>query len=57
MKYVNPSYEKEMILSSDVICESPYQVAHVEGVVDYNESGEPIMGTITQVTVNAGNLF
>ncbi len=55
MKYTKPSYEVEMIKTSDVICESPYTVAHRQQNMGTEEN--PNYVTVTEVTVEAGRLF
>ena len=57
MKYTSPIYSNEIIRTSDVICESPYQVAYVNKVIGTDENGEDIVATVTQVTVDIGGLF
>ena len=53
MRYTKPAFEIELIKTNDVICDSPYTVAHQK--VMNKETGEEEMHTI--VTVEAGNLF
>ena len=55
MKYTRPSYEIEAIMTKDVICESPYTVAHRQQNIGTEEAPEYI--TVTEVTVDAGKLF
>ena len=55
MKYVKALYENEMIKTSDVICNSPYTVAHRQQNIGTEENPEYI--TVTEVTVDAGRLF
>ena len=55
MRYVRPSYETEAIMTKDIICESPYTVAHKTQNVGTEEAPEYI--TVTEVTVDAGKLF
>ena len=55
MKYIKAIYEKEIISTSDIICESPYTVAHRTQNVGTEEAPEYI--TVTEVTVDAGKLF
>ena len=55
MKYVRPFYENEMIKTSDVICTSPYSVAHVEKNIGTEENPQTVI--VTEVTVDAGKLF
>ena len=53
MKYTSPIYENETVKTNDIICESPYSVAHVS-------KKDPTTGetyTATQITVNASKLF
>ena len=56
MKYTSPAYENEKIMTSDVICESIYQVAYVEKEI-VNDDGEKITVNATQVSVNINKLF
>ena len=53
MKYNKAIYENEAVSTSDVICNSPYTVAH-QKVVN-KETGEEEMHTI--VTVEGDKLF
>ena len=55
MKYTRPSYEIDSIMTNDVICESPYTVAHRQQNIGTEEAPEYI--TVTEVTVDAGKLF
>ena len=55
MKYTRPSYAVEAIKTNDIICESPYTVAHKTQNVGTEEAPEYI--TVTEVTVDAGKLF
>ena len=55
MKYTRPNYEIEAIMTKDVICESPYTVAHRKQNIGTEEAPEYI--TVTEVTVDAGKLF
>ena len=55
MRYTRPSYEMEAIMTKDVICESPYTVAHVQQNIGTTENPEYV--TITEVTIQAGKLF
>ena len=55
MKYVKALYENEMIKTADVICTSPYTVAHKQQNIGTEE--EPEYVTVTEVTVDAGRLF
>ena len=53
MKYTAPIYKNETVKTNDIICESPYSVAHVS-------KKDPTTGetyTATQITVNASKLF
>ena len=56
MKYVSPAYENEKIVTSDIICESIYQVAYVEKEI-VNDNGEKIIVDATQISVNINKLF
>ena len=56
MKYTKPVYENEKIVTSDIICESIYQVAYVEKEIT-NENGEVITVDATQISVNINKLF
>ena len=55
MRYTRPSYEMEAIMTKDVICESPYTVAHEQQNIGTPENPEYV--TITEVTIQAGKLF
>ncbi|MBQ7225844.1 MAG: hypothetical protein IJX02_04500 [Clostridia bacterium] len=53
MKYIRPNYKNEAVKTNDIICESPYTVAHIS-------KKDPTTGetyTATQITVNASKLF
>ena len=56
MKYVSPAYENEKIVTSDIICESIYQVAYVQKEIT-NENGDTITVDATQISVNINKLF
>ena len=56
MKYTSPAYENEKIMTSDVICESIYQVAYVEKTIKDDEGNE-VTVPATQVSVNINKLF
>ena len=56
MKYTKPVYENEKIVTSDIICESIYQVAYIEKEIT-NENGEVITVDATQISVNINKLF
>jgi hypothetical protein len=56
MKYTSPIYENEKIVTSDIICESVYQVAYVEKEI-VDENGDKITVNATQVSVNINKLF
>ena len=55
MKYVKAFYENEMVKTNDVICTSPYSVAHKQQNIGTEENPEYV--TVTEVTVDAGRLF
>ena len=55
MRYTKPSYEIEAIMTKDIVCESPYTVAHVKQNIGTEEAPEYI--TVTEVTIDAGRLF
>ena len=38
MKYTSPIYENEKIMTSDVICESPYRIETVDGATEVRVS-------------------
>ncbi|MBO5313435.1 MAG: hypothetical protein J6B29_05655 [Clostridia bacterium] len=57
MKYVSPKYNNEMIETADIICESPFSIAHVPTTVVDPETGLPTTTTATQVQVDIGRLF
>ena len=61
MRYTSPIYEIEAIKTSDVICNSPYTVTHVNKVIGtkVNEQGqvEEIKEMSTLVTVDVNGLF
>ena len=56
MKYMSPIYENEKIVTSDIICESAYQVAYTQKEI-INENGEKITVDATQISVNINKLF
>ena len=56
MKYVSPAYENEKIVTSDIICESIYQVNTTKKVIK-DEEGNEIEVDATQVSVNINKLF
>ncbi len=56
MKYTSPIYENEKIVTSDIICESVYQVAYVEKEI-IDENGDKIIVDATQISVNINKLF
>ena len=55
MRYTKPSYEYEVVKTNDVICLSPYTVAHKQQNMGTEEN--PNYATVTEVTVEAGKLF
>ena len=55
MNYIKAIYEREMIQTSDVICNSPYTVAYKQQNMGTEENPEYV--TVTEVTVDAGRLF
>ena len=55
MRYTKPTYENEMIKTNDVICNSPYSVAHVNKNIGTEENPQNVI--VTEVTVDAGKLF
>ena len=55
MRYTRPSYEIEAIMTKDIVCESPYTVAHVTQNMGTEEN--PNFVTVTEVTIEAGKLF
>ena len=57
MKYVSPKYNNEMIETSDIICESPFSIAHVPTTIVDPDTGNTITTTATQVQVDIGRLF
>ncbi|MBO5312929.1 MAG: hypothetical protein J6B29_03085 [Clostridia bacterium] len=57
MKYVSPKYNNEMIETSDIVCESPFSIAHVPTTVVDPDTGNTITTTATQVQVDIGRLF
>ena len=56
MKYISPVYENEKVMTSDIICESIYQVAYVEKEI-VGEDGSKITVDATQISVNINKLF
>ena len=57
MKYTSPIYTNEAIETKDVICESPYSIAHInKEIVDPN-TGNVTVEKATQITVDIGKLF
>ena len=56
MKYTSPAYENEKIVTSDIICESVYQVAYTQKEI-INENGDKITVDATQISVNINKLF
>ena len=56
MKYTSPIYENEKIVTSDIICESVYQVAYTQKEI-INENGDKITVDATQISVNINKLF
>jgi hypothetical protein len=56
MKYTNPIYENEKIVTSDIICESIYQVNTVNKTIK-DEEGNEVTVPATQVSVNINKLF
>ncbi len=57
MKYTSPIYVNEAMETTDVICESPYQIAYVDKVIGKDEHGNDITEKATQITVDINNLF
>ena len=56
MKYTSPLYGNEKIITSDIICESIYQVAYTKKEI-VDENGYTITVDATQVSVNINKLF
>jgi hypothetical protein len=56
MKYTSPIYENEKIVTSDIICESVYQVAYTKKEI-VDENGDTITVDATQISVNINKLF
>ena len=57
MKYTSPIYNNEAIETTDVICESPFTIAHVTTPVWNEEKGEYVETPTTQVQVDISKLF
>lgn len=57
MKYTSPIYVNEAMETTDVICESPYQIAYVDKVIGKDEHGNDITEKATQIVVDINNLF
>ncbi len=57
MKYTSPIYNNEMIETSDVICESPFDIVHTEKVIGKDEDGNEITAPATQIVVDINNLL
>ena len=57
MKYTKPLYRNEAIETTDVICESPFTIAHVTTQVKDEATGEMKDVTATQVQVDISKLF
>jgi hypothetical protein len=56
VKYTSPIYENEKIVTSDIICESVYQLNTVKKTIK-DEEGNEITVDATQVSVNINKLF
>ena len=57
MKYISPIYNNEVIKTTDVICESPFTIAHVTTQIKDEATGEMKDVTATQVQVDISKLF
>ena len=57
MKYTSPIYNNEAIETKDVICESPFQIAHTNKVIGKDENNNDIVAPTTQIIVDIGNLL
>ena len=57
MKYTSPIYTNEAVETADVICESPFTIAHVTTPVWNEEKGEYVETPTTQVQVDISKLF
>ena len=57
MKYISPIYNNEVIKTTDVICESPFTIAHVTTQIKDEATGEMKDVTVTQVQVDISKLF
>ena len=57
MKYTSPIYTNEAVETTDVICESPFTIAHVTTPVWNKEKGEYVDTPTTQVQVDISKLF
>ena len=57
MKYTSPIYVNEAMETTDVICESPYSIAHVSKEIVDPVTGEVRVEKATQITVDINNLF
>ena len=57
MKYTSPIYNNEAVETTDVICESPFTIAHVTTPIWDKEKGEYVETPTTQVQVDISKLF
>lgn len=57
MKYTSPIYNNERIATNDIICESPFDIAHTTVVIGKDELGNDITAPATQVIVDMGDLL
>ena len=57
MKYISPICKNEAVESTDVICESPFTIAHVTTPVWNEEKQEYVDTPTTQVQVDISKLF
>ena len=56
MKYTSPIYVNEAMETTDVICESPYQIGYVDKVVGYDPvTNAPITEKATHITFDINN--
>ena len=57
MKYTNPIYKNEKIQTSDIICESPFDIVYTTTVVGKDSQGNDIVAPTTQIVVDMGSLL
>ena len=57
MKYITPIYRNEKIETSDIICESPFDIVYTTTVVGKDSQGNDIVAPTTQIVVDMGSLL